>query len=63
MWGWWGAGPDGLMRAGLGNARVVAMDIADGASPAVAGLIEEIDNSTRRAAAIYGRMRVFSEGG
>jgi two-component system, chemotaxis family, sensor kinase Cph1 len=58
-----GAGPDELMGAVLANASVAAMDIADGAGPAVAGLIEEIDMSTRRATSLYGRMRSFSDGG
>ncbi|RYF37232.1 MAG: PAS domain-containing protein, partial [Comamonadaceae bacterium] len=57
-----GAGPDALMGAVLANASVAAMDIADGAGPAVAGLIEEIENSTQRAASIYSRMRIFSDG-
>jgi light-regulated signal transduction histidine kinase (bacteriophytochrome) len=57
-----GAGPDELMGAVLANASVAAMDIADGAGPGVAALIEEIDSSTRRATSLYGRMQVFSDG-
>ncbi len=56
-----GAGPDELMGAVLANASVAAMDIVDGAGPAVAGLIEEIDSSTRRATSLYGRMRIFGD--
>ena len=55
------AEPDELIGAVLANASVAAMDIADGSStPAVAALLEEIDNSTRRATTLYGRIRSFS---
>jgi two-component system, chemotaxis family, sensor kinase Cph1 len=52
--------PDDLMGAVLANASLAAMDIADGsATPAVAGLLEEIDGSTRRVTALYARIRSF----
>jgi chemotaxis family two-component system sensor kinase Cph1 len=58
-----GAGePDELIDAVLANASLAAMDIADGsAGPSVAGLLEDIDSSTRRATSLYGRMRTFIE--
>ena len=53
---------DELISAVLANASLAAMDIADGnADPMIAGLIEEIDSSTRRATSLYGRMRTFIE--
>jgi hypothetical protein len=40
------------------------MDIADGgASPAVAPLLEELETSTKRATALYARVRTFSSPG
>ncbi len=55
--------PDELMGAVLANASLAAMDIADGsATPAVASLLEEIDGSTKRATAIYARIRSFNRG-
>ena len=56
-----GAGERGdLMGAILANASVAAMDIADGShTPTVAPLLEELEASTRRATALYGRMRLF----
>lgn len=60
-----GRGPaaqDELIGAVIANASLAAMDIADGdAGPGVAGLLEEIDNSTRRATSLYSRMRTFIE--
>jgi two-component system, chemotaxis family, sensor kinase Cph1 len=53
--------PDELMNAVLANASLAAMDIADGnATPFVATQLEEIDRSTQRARALYGRVRAFS---
>jgi two-component system, chemotaxis family, sensor kinase Cph1 len=55
------ATPNELMGAVLANASLAAMDIADGnATPAVASLLEEIDSSTRRATALYARIRSFN---
>jgi two-component system, chemotaxis family, sensor kinase Cph1 len=49
------------MNAVLSNASLAAMDIADGnATPFVATQLEEIDRSTRRARALYMRIRTFS---
>lgn len=54
---------DALISAILANASLAAMDIADGnAAPSVAPLLEEVEASTRRAAALYGRIRNFSAG-
>ena len=56
-----GVGPSGdVMGAILANASLAAMDIADGDSATgVAPLLEELEASTRRAALLYGRIRVF----
>ncbi len=49
-----------LMGAILANASLAAMDIADGSSaPSVAPLMEELEASTRRATALYERLRIF----
>jgi two-component system, chemotaxis family, sensor kinase Cph1 len=46
----------------LANASLAAMDIADGnATPFVAAQLEEIDRSTQRARALYGRVKTFSD--
>ncbi len=56
--------PDDLVAAILANASLAAMDIADGgASPAVAPLLEELETSTKRATALYARVRTFSSPG
>ncbi len=53
---------DGLIGAVLANASLTAMDIAEGSNtPAVASLLGEIDNSTRRATALYARIRSFNQ--
>lgn len=53
--------PHELMNAVLANASLAAMDIADGnAAPFVATQLEEIDRSTQRARALYGRVQAFS---
>lgn len=53
---------DRLIAAVLANASLAAMDIAEGsAAPAVASLLGEIDSSTRRAAALYTRIRSFNQ--
>ena len=46
-----------LMAAILANASLSAMDIADGNAPSVAPLLAELEASTRRATALYGRIR------
>lgn len=49
---------DDLIGAILANASLAAMDIADGNSTApVAPLLQELEASTRRATALYGRIR------
>jgi two-component system, chemotaxis family, sensor kinase Cph1 len=49
-----------VMGAILANASVAAMDIADGGSAAtMAPLLVELEQSTRRAAQLYGRMNLF----
>ena len=54
---------DDVVTAVLANASIAAMDIADGsAGPMVAGLLEEIDASTQRAAALYAQIRSFTAG-
>jgi len=51
---------DSLMASVLTNASIAAMDIADGsANPSAAGLLEEIDASTQRAAELYAGIRNF----
>ena len=55
--------PDEVMRAILGNASLVAMDIADGpGGPGIAPLLQEVQASTQRAALLYGRIRRFGTG-
>jgi light-regulated signal transduction histidine kinase (bacteriophytochrome) len=55
-----GTQPDELIGAVLANASVAAMDIADGrGAPSVTTLLEEIDESTRRATELYARMHRF----
>jgi light-regulated signal transduction histidine kinase (bacteriophytochrome) len=49
---------DEVISAILTNASLAAMDIADSlATPSVAPLLEEVEASARRAAALYGRIR------
>jgi len=49
-----------VMGAILANASLAAMDIADGSTaPTVAPLLEELELSTRRAAQLFGRIRLF----
>ena len=53
--------PDTLMSAMLASASMAAMDIADSrAMPLIANLLDEVDQSTRRAVALYDRIRRFS---
>ena len=53
--------PDDLAAAILANASLAAMDIADGgAGAAVAPLLEELETSTKRATALYAKVRSFS---
>lgn len=54
---------DHVINAILTNASVAAMDIADAiGGPAVAPLLEEVEESTLRAAALYGQIRAYTEG-
>lgn len=57
------AKPDALIGAILANASLAAMDIADagGGSP-IAPLLEELEASTQRAAALYRQVRTFPIG-
>ena len=50
---------DDLMSAILANASLAAMDIADGSAPTAAPLLEELEESTRRATALFERIRRF----
>lgn len=51
-------GTDNVIGAILTNASLAAMDIADSAGgPGVAPLLEEVEASAQRAAALYGRIR------
>jgi len=55
--------PDELMSAILASASLAAMDIADGnAAPSVAPMLEELETATRRATALYARIRGFTQG-
>jgi hypothetical protein len=55
------AEPADVIGAILSNASLAAMDIADGNMGAtVVPLLEELEASTRRATALYGRVRAFS---
>jgi two-component system, chemotaxis family, sensor kinase Cph1 len=57
-------GADALISAILANASMAAMDIADSAGvPAVALTLEELENSTQRAAALYARIREYGAPG
>ena len=54
------AAPGDVLGAILANASLAAMDIADGnMAPSVAPLLEEVEASTRRAAELYARIRLF----
>jgi chemotaxis family two-component system sensor kinase Cph1 len=51
---------DDVVTAILANASLAAMDIADApGGPPVAGLLNEVEASTRRAAALYAQIRSF----
>jgi len=53
---------DEVIRTILTNASLAAMDIADGpGGPSVAPLLNEVEASAQRAAALYGRIRGFGE--
>lgn len=55
-----GSAGDSLVNGILANASLAAMDIADGsASESVAELLEDLEASTRRATALYGRLRAL----
>ena len=50
--------PDEVVNAILANASLAAMDITEAPrGPPVAGLLEEVEASTRRAAALYAQIR------
>ncbi len=53
---------DELVSAILAGASLAAMDIADGAATApVTPLLEELENTTRRATSLYARIRGFTQ--
>ena len=55
---------DEVMGAILANVTVEAMEIADaGADSSVAPLLEELEASAKRAAEVYGRLRVHRRSG
>lgn len=55
-------GPDPLMSSLLANASLAALDVADaGSAPAALPLLDEIEVSTKRAAALYRRILSFME--
>lgn len=52
--------PDALMSAILASASLAAMDIADGEmAPSVTPMLEDLEAATRRATALYARIRNF----
>lgn len=52
---------DDVVTAILANASLAAMDITDATGgPPVAGLLDEVEASTRRAAALYAQIRNFT---
>lgn len=52
--------PDEVIGAILTNARLAALDIADGSGgSAVAALIEELETATQRATSIYAQLRAY----
>jgi two-component system, chemotaxis family, sensor kinase Cph1 len=54
-------GADEVVTAILTNASLAAMDITDAqGGPPVAGLLNEVEASTRRAAALYAQIRSFT---
>ncbi len=54
---------DELVSAILASASLAAMDIADGnLAPSVTPMLEELEAATRRATALYGRIRSFTTG-
>jgi hypothetical protein len=54
-------GTDEVVTAILSNASLAAMDITDApGGPPVAGLLNEVEASTRRAAALYAQIRNFT---
>lgn len=56
--------PDALVGAIVTNASLAAMDIADAAATGqVAALLHELEASTRRATALYERLRRIERGG
>jgi PAS domain S-box-containing protein len=53
--------PDEVVGAILTNARMAALDLADGAGDAaVASLIEELEAATTRATALYAQLRAYA---
>jgi light-regulated signal transduction histidine kinase (bacteriophytochrome) len=52
--------PDEVLRAMIANANVAAMEIADAAGESsVTGLLEELENSTQRAAMLYRQLKPY----
>lgn len=55
---------DPVISAIFTNASLAAMDIADSATgPAVAPLLEQLEQSAQRAAALYGQIRGYADSG
>jgi two-component system, chemotaxis family, sensor kinase Cph1 len=55
---------DPVISAIFTNASLAAMDIADSATgPAVAPLLEQLEHSAQRAAALYGQIRDYADSG
>jgi two-component system, chemotaxis family, sensor kinase Cph1 len=57
-----GAESDTLLGAIFSNASIAAMDVADatGAAPSASTTLQELENSTQRAAALYARIREYA---
>ena len=54
---------DDVIGAILANASLAALEIADtGSGPSVAPILNELENSAKRAAALYEQMRAYSRG-
>jgi len=55
--------PDEVVTAILTNARLAALDIADGSgNSGAAALIEDLRTATQRATAIYAQLRAYGNG-
>lgn len=54
---------DDVISAILANASLAALEITDtGGGPSVAPILNELENATKRAAALYAQMRAYSRG-